>query len=339
MKQKLILHLGFPKTGTTSLQDSFFPQVTGYLGKVSDARIQLDFTPLERDLSKSIPYYHSLEYVGRETLDQLVARLPFHASSTILISNEAFCRWPVSKRARAPWSPVQRPLPFEPPRRGRHPMVPFLAELREALPREVDLLTIITLRAQHTYLPSQAAQGRAKSMGPIIRRLTRLKDEYVLWDQVVQDLEQLRGPSKHLTLLFEDGLEANARRIVEFGSLAPKLGIFDFGAISQKNVRSTGSSWEIAQPVRRADMLAPLLVSFSQGLFGREFPFLQKGYRLVRAVLSQGRTKFAFFQRTVLRLNSRQHKKLDGYVRHSNKSLEKRLGRDLGLLGYLPPTR
>ena len=171
-------------------------------------------------------------------------------------------------------------------------------------------------------------------MGPIIRRITRSKDEYVLWDQVVHDLEQLRGPSKHLTLLFEDGLEANARRIVQFGSLAPKLGSFDFGAISQKNVRSTGTSWDVAPPVRRADRLAPILVSFSQKLLGREFPLLQKGYRRGRALLYHGLAKCALFQRTRLKLSSRQRRALDEYVRHSNKSLEKRLGRDLGPLGF-----
>ena len=171
-------------------------------------------------------------------------------------------------------------------------------------------------------------------MGPIIRRITRSKDEYVLWDQVVHDLEQLRGPSKHLTLLFEDGLEANARRIVQFGSLAPKLGSFDFGAISQKNVRSTGTSWEVAPPVRRADRLAPILVSFSQKLLGREFPLLQKGYRRGRALLYHGLAKCALFQRTRLKLSSRQRRALDEYVRHSNKSLEERLGRDLGPLGF-----
>jgi len=333
--RQLVLHLGFPKTGTTSLQDSFFPQVKGYLGKVSDRRIELEFTASEQELSRALGYYHSLPRNGGETLGELVERLPFHASPTILISNEAFCRWPVSLRPGAPWSPVNRPLPFEPPRKGTHPMIAFLAELREALPEDVDLLTIISLRAQQTYLPSQAAQRGEQSIGRIIRRLARSGDEYVYWDQVVHDLEQLRGPSKHLTLLFEDGLEFNAGRIVKFGSLTPKLTKFDLGSISHANSRSQGQSWNPAEPRRKADRFAPVLKKFARVFFRNGVPAgLGDAYLHARESLHSVRKVLSPLSRKPLTLTTRQRSTLQDYVRESNITLGQMLQRDLDRLGY-----
>lgn len=331
--RKLVLHLGLPKTATTTLQDSFFPQIKGYVGKVSADKPDLGLPPKHSDLCKNFGYYDVFAEHRANATQSLINQIPFDFASTILLSNEAISRWPLS-RPLGPWSPVEPPLPGEGSRRGTHPMIPFLAELNQALPQDVDLLTVITLRAQATYLPSQAAEKGVGSMGPIVRRITKRRDEFILWDPLINDLERLRGPEKHLTLLFEDGVESNARQIVEFGSLEAKTGQFDFAAISTENKRRHGATWERAAGARREDRFAKIAARLYRLVFRRNGPALSNAYLRVRAALVRGRDMFSKLYAKPLALSDRQRSKLENYVRASNKSLSQRLGRELGPLGY-----
>lgn len=331
--KRLILHLGLPKTATTALQNRFFPQVKGFIGK-SDSKLDSGFDEVNREIVKSIGYFASQEHAQPRALDRLVARLPFDTFSTILISNEAFSRWTVGRGPRATWTPVQKPRRGEMARKSPHPVVPFLEALGQLLGSDTELLTIITLRAQVTYLPSQAAEKGADSMDPIVRRIVGRNDEFILWDRLVRNLEELRGKAKHLTLLYEDGVETNAREIVKFASLEPLQGNFDFEAIPFENVRGDGTSWKRAAPVRRPDRLALNLTKFLRVLGVRPVPRVSKIYVLSRSWLLSGWTGLRKIGRKPLALTDKQKKKIDLYVRESNASLSQTLRRDLRSLGY-----
>lgn len=333
MQKKLVIHIGLPKTGTTSFQTSFFPQVEGYLGKPGKQRdtsfdLPDDLRFLERSLRKL-----SFQDNWKQQLHELTGRLPFEQFQTIIISEENLSVWKQPASREGSSLPVHRPSRKEAPRRGSHPVVGFLRELHSALPSDVVLLTIVTLRAQKTYLPSQAAQAGEGRMGPIIRRITRRKDEFILWDRLVRDLEGLRGPRKHLTLLFEDGLEPNAREIVRFCDLKPRSGAWDFGAISEKNVRSSkdGLSWVVGTQSERERLrgFSGTLVRISKKLTGgREMRTVSRAYVLLRNWLLKPSTN------REVRLSPKQQAQLSKYVSSSNQKLAMRLRRDLKSLGY-----
>ena len=266
-------------------------------------------------------------------LRDLIPKLPFESHPTIFISEENFSIWKQYGHRGGSDHPVQRPFWGEAPRQGSHPIVRFLAELNSALPDNVELLTIITLRAQKTYLPSQAAQYGEPRIGPILRRIRSREDQFVLWDQLVQDLEILRGADKHLTLLFEDGLESNAREIVRFCQLEPTNGAFDFNTISSENVRSAdgSQSWIVGtQPDRqRARSFTGRFVVLSKWVTGgRELPTISRAYILVRRAL------FHVSGRNSLQVSPKQESQLREYVTASNQRLGIHLGRNLKPLGY-----
>lgn len=331
--KRLILHLGLPKTATTALQNRFFPQVQGFIGK-SDSKLGPGLNDFNLEIVKSLGYFASQERAQPKALDRLVERLPFDTFSTILISNEAFSRWTIGRSPLATWTPAQKPRRGEMVRKGPHPVVPFLEALGQLLAPEIELLTIITLRAQVTYLPSQAAQMGAKSMGPIVRRIVDRGDEFILWDRLIRNLEELRGKDKHLTLLYEDGIETNAREIVKFASLEPLQSVFDFEAIPLENVRGDGTSWKRATPARRPDRLALNLAKFLRVLCVPTVPRVSKIYISSRTWLFSVRTGLRKIWWKPLSLTDQQEKKIDLFVRESNASLSQRLGRDLRSLGY-----
>ena len=329
---KLIIHLGLPKTGTTSLQNWFFPQVSGYLGKhPSPPPTDLSQTDGVRGLEMALRKAH-LDDNWEENLPGLVNQLPFDRYPTMLLSEENFSLWRKRTRHGFTDSPVQKPFRGETARRGSHPIIQFLAEVRAALPPKVDLLTVITLRAQKTYLPSQAAQVGEHQTGQIVRRIIRQRDESILWEKLVRDLENLRGERRHMTLLFEDGVTTNARKIVRFGGLEARGEAFDFECISAANVRTSGDgrTWSAgtrhdAQRLRGVD---GYLVRVSRKVFGRELPSVSRAYVRLRRLLLEPLANRG------VRLKPRHEALLLTYVTPSNRSLARHLNRDLQALGY-----
>tara|TARA_B100000749_G_scaffold269544_1_gene248473 strand:- start:2945 stop:3844 length:900 start_codon:yes stop_codon:yes gene_type:complete len=85
--KKLTLHLGLPKTGTTSLQDHYFPQVGGdidYVGKVNGERLTHPILASMRN------YLDCGEKSLEGNLSRLKTNIESHAFDNILISDEMF---------------------------------------------------------------------------------------------------------------------------------------------------------------------------------------------------------------------------------------------------------
>ena len=328
--QRLIVHLGLPKTGTTSLQAGFFPQVEGFLGKKSTELEGLPFDfPNEFDgLAREFVDAY-LTFRWKTLLPELVRRLPLDRFPTILWSEENLSVWRDPDKTDSSWVPAQKPLRGERARKGSHPVISFLQEMRLNLPDSVELFTIVTLRAQQTYLPSQAAQVGERNMARVIRGILRRGDEFLFWDQLVRDLEELSGPEHHLTLLFEDGIESNAREIVRFCRLTPRGGEFDYERLPIVNARrdADGGSW-VPGTKRLRHRTGTKLSRVSKAVFRRELPLLSRIYtRLRRWLLSlKGFNS--------VRLSKRQRSRLQYFVASSNLALSKRLNRDLDLFGY-----
>ena len=211
-------------------------------------------------------------------------------------------------------------------------MVHFLRALQKAVPDDVTLVTVLSLRAQKTYLPSQAAQVGERRMGPIIRRIVRRKDEFIFWDKLVQDLVSLRGPGQHLTLLYEDGLTANAREIARFCGLTPKNRRFNFSINNRVNQRSSeiGSSWKSGTrpEEQQLNSFTGKLTRLSKQVFRRDLPGISRAYLKVRRWLLRAQSDRG------VRLSARDEALLQKFTSASNHRLAKQLGREIRNLGY-----
>lgn len=329
----LVIHLGLAKTASTSLQRHFFPQVRGYLGKeyAEGEALELPETQvaLADELELLFRYGH-----GPESLARWAKQLDFRQFPSILISNESFSCWRVAGPETSSW-PVQAPRRGEPPRRGRHPIVSFLIDLQSVLDSDVRLITILTLRAPATYLPSHAAQARAQSLSPIVRRIQKREDPFILWGQFVSDLTKLRGPDQHLTLLFEDGVEQNARMIAKFCGLTPKSRPFRFGEIFHENRRRIeGASWRARAPRVKPDRVGDFLFGVASRVSPATRTCLGKAYRRLRANVAGLFSLRKSGRPRELRLTEAERSQVKAYTQRSTQLLSDLLGRDLRQLGY-----
>ena len=161
MERKLVVHIGLPKTATTSIQTHFFPQVAGYLGK-RGWRSQY-YPPVEEPSEAfgefaGIKDAHSQGQDWEARLADWAHNLDFSEQPVQVISDESLAHWRSPPKVGAPSLPVERARQGNVPRRGAHPVTVLLAKLRDFLPSDVSLFTIVTLRNQADYLGSMAAQ-------------------------------------------------------------------------------------------------------------------------------------------------------------------------------------
>jgi hypothetical protein len=314
MKKKLVLHLGLHKTATTSLQSFFFPQVAGYLGK---SRAPRSSVAREHEAPNLVKNLKAIAWGGVARfgeLEGLIRQIDFSEQPTRLISDEGLSAWPQGPKQRVP---VQRSDRSALSRRGTHPVVPFLRALESCLPEDVELVTIIVLRAQPEYLASLSAE-KGVNLGSAVRRVVKRKDEFILWHRLVNDLESLRGPEKNLTLIFEDGLDFNARLITKHCGLIPVEGSFRFDPPQRENVkRQSDGTWQKKQPKASGNLPKVLQHAVPRSV-----------YLAVRGGVLR------FVCPGKIRLTSSQRRRIRKYCASSNQLLADHLGRELGSLGY-----
>lgn len=210
----------------------------------NDAAVQQDHSTLAR-LVRIHAQFSGLRRPTRngwqDDLSRWVDELVFDDSGSLIISKEGLSLW---HRGRLEVWPVhyESPTPS-----GTHPMTIFLSELRLLLPRDINLTTIVTLRNQSDFLGSSASQmGKERYFeSSSFDRLVTHGDAFLNFNQLVRDLENVSGAKNHLTLLFEDGLEKNMSKIIDFIGPPDLDTEFDPDReIPAENVRRSGeSSW------------------------------------------------------------------------------------------------
>ncbi len=257
--RSLIIHLGLSKTATTSLQTEIFPHLPGYVGKFPSKELPstalLELTQLYISGRASRGNKHVLEIDERPVwfpaLKPWVEELVASDEDIVLWSDESLSAWPpVGDASDWPVMDGRRALP----RRGSHPIVGFFQQLRELLPQIIELKTILTLRNQSDWLISLAAQKSVDNT-EFVERLIRGDDAFLDYYAITKDLERLRGPENHLTLLFENGLAYNVHQILEFSGYSPA----DFKNLEMSqarvNVRRSEAGWSVRRvtPSQRLD--------------------------------------------------------------------------------------
>lgn len=250
--KRLIVHLGLPKTATTTLQNSVFSGLPGYLG-----------APFPNDvISSSLgsfvrEYRDGFDSTGQRILgedkrelwiakmERWVAHLVALDEPVLLLSNEGFSDWPFPP-GQTNGNPAIAEL-GDLPRRGPHPVTRLLSELRALLPANVELRTVLVLRNQADWLMSLAAQSRV-STPQFASRLIESDDAFLDQYALVRDLEAAVGAGSHLTLFHEVGVQQNAKAILSFsGYPVPSEHLSEKLANRRQNVRKSGEGQWIGQ--------------------------------------------------------------------------------------------
>ena len=204
----LILHVGLSKTATTSLQNSVFPAISGYLGR-GDL--------LGRSNRDGMLYKRFQEFCRGYPTDlaswtETIVR-PFgdHRPDRILASQENLTNWPCAGSYHFPvtWRLSDEVLP---PRRGKHPLARFLEEHVQPAWHGVGALKVLlSLRNQFDWLASRYAQDgnrnpRASQMdfARQVRRIIASEDAYLDYAALIDALAEAVGRKNLAVVLFEE---------------------------------------------------------------------------------------------------------------------------------------
>ena len=339
-EKKIVLHIGLPKTGTTTLQKFFFPRYSSYAG--------MHFPPTtpgllrgdsSRGAKKEWDLYSKLEngyatFAGVmgpsariAALNTWVEEVARNEQWPVIISNEFLSAWP---RGNLIWLVEGETGPTT----AEHPAVLFLSELRQLLPRDIALKIILTLRNQSDFLASLAAQlgiaGYFTSTS--FQQLLARRDPYLDYYKLVQGLEDVGGAQHLLTLIFEDGIEANISAIEEF------IGVPDIDTDVNletkapiKNRKRIGeNSWLSHRP------RVPIFRMLLRSTFGKKLRW-SRWYRspYVQLLVSLLTKLQGAWQVPVSSEISNNHRlRIKAVYSPSNKLLSMRLGRSLSDVGY-----
>jgi hypothetical protein len=340
VEKKLVVHIGLPKTATTMLQTHFFPQFAGYLGR--------SFVPEEdgvvnglRDIKED--YLHGKDW--EEALADWADKLDFSELPVQIVSEEALVRNSPKEKGVSFW-PLGPTGRGEIPRRGGLPVTIFLAKLRDFLPSDVSLFTVVTLRNQADFLASLLAQNLLNDwatvhdgVGPIFNRIIQNDDDYVDFYRLVVELEKVSGPSQHLTLLFEDGVERNVQRIEEFANVSISAVAKNSEPPNKKNPRRIDEeTWnagfsELGSQSKWAFQNSRMFRArrvFPSGLRAWAHPLSQYlGRLLERTVRSR-----ATWRQVFVTMSDEERSRMREHCAPTNKLLAEHLNRDLTSLGY-----
>jgi len=337
--KRVVLHIGLPKTGTTTLQLGFFPKYSAYAGKWE--RLDPDAAA---EQNKTHPYFGTetglfeiyYQFSGqlppsgnnwRDDLSRWADKLDFDESGLLIISWEGLTEW-----YRSP-SEVW-PVDYDSPEAsGTHPITIFLSELRLLLSQEINLTTILTLRNQSDFLGSLAAElGTMRYFeSNSFDRLATHGDVFLDYNQLVRDLENVSGAQNHLTLLFEDGLETNMSKIIDLIGQPDLDANFDpLREVPRENRRRSGTnSWVSKKerlPIHEKIMSLATARTLQRSKLGALFrPLSRLLYQIQKALLRGPGT---------VEISDADRLRIRAICRTSNELLAAHLKRNLIDLGY-----
>lgn len=324
------LHIGLPKTATTTLQKHIFPQFPSYRGKLADGR------PLS-----SYEWWpaHWAWQQQAEGWQEVLSSWASSEEANILLSSEGLTQWPLTGRfgSHSAWPVDDFYLASD--RTRPHPVSHFLAAIRDSSPTGSAPKVIVSLRAQATFLASLYAEQARYMKRPSQRdfeakvaALLAADDPFCDWHALLSDISATVGSENVCILLFEDSLLTNVRRIQDFMR-------FPF----------TLDSPIVSENVRRLDTRTWVMtLSSSRGRFGRD-SFL-RGVLDLRHLASwrfqRFQSRFAGIKRyasqddrsanpvVTVRLTDSVIGQVRQHFRASNERLGNILERDLFDLGY-----
>lgn len=345
----LVLHIGFPKTGTSTIQDYFWAGQPNYIGRDNKGRC----------LSGSCAAANELKSILRENFwgpsKEFESNLGSWASycenllfdsfqnrenwpETLILSDESLSKWPSALERGTVW-PIctgwRRKAPV--PRDRPAPIVRLLQEYGQILWPFGNIRVVLTFRTQWEWLASLYSEQSHSIPGASssdfqnqVERLLETNDLYLDWEGWVEDLKSVLGEENVLALPLEamnqEGFWSNLADFVGFENVAS-----DPLEKPPKRKRNQGiDSWMLQSLKIRRTLFRDL--SYDPN------PLLRGGVKLVgsapfgsllRQVVDKGRESRLYLNNS-LKLEIQEH------FSPSNARLAEKLGCNFYKLGYLP---
>lgn len=326
---KITLHIGLPKSATTTLQDTVFPKYEGiaFHGKSRNKN-------LNQLLRDSLLLAWETFVDGQNFENHLHAWIDGALSceqTKFLISDEGLMQWKSPRpRDAAHWVTLRNPK-VDIPRQGSHPIVEFLQEILGRLPDEVKVQAILTLRNQSDFLGSLHAQTQdsiyaqtGRGNQDFVKRALTTHDSSLEFYEIVKDLQTTLGEHNFLCLFYEDGLSHNSKEIAKF------IGVENYGEqfepeVKLNNHRVADGSWETARLWPR-----PVRILYYELL---KTGFGQKLARTIRKTIPWTWNLIPTTTKTVT-ISEEQKRQIKSHFKSDVDKLSEIMGRDLHELGY-----
>lgn len=210
------------------------------------------------------------------------------------------------------------------PRNGAHPVGDLLAEIKSALPSGIQLRVVCTLRNQPDFLASLAAEQGITDWS-FLPSILEQGDPFLDYASLIGLLTALVGEEQLLILLYEDSLEVNASKLLEF--LRVDLEGDKFKLVSQNRRRVESSSWTTR---KRGGITTSTLYAHARNWSARIMPAAIRSLAK-RAIRGAERL---ISRRDVVTLAEIDRQRIREHCSGSNAELAEMLGRSIRELGY-----
>ncbi|WP_198003769.1 sulfotransferase domain-containing protein [Thioalkalivibrio sp. ALJ24] len=279
----LVIHMGMPKTGTTTLQGNVFSQLPGFLGKEKQGRCLSGTREAAQGLTRLMER-HFRNGMDESLRQELVRwrtdcmRL-FQAQHTdrelsgpLILSEERLAMWPVNKGHVSKW-PIQpgsrrSTVGNLPDRHHPAPFVAFLQAVREELWPDGRVKVLLTLRNQADWLASHYSHMSNRIPGACqrdfearVKMLIRAPEPFLEWSAWVEQITATVGTDNTCVLPMElIGTRQYWEQLSEFLHLEQPIWRWESFASHPRNVRpkSAPDTWSL-RPLNSKKLLSPLL--------------------------------------------------------------------------------
>lgn len=268
---RLYIHIGLGKSGSTTLQEVYFRQHPGFINH-GEA-----YGPLSRGFWSLYAYSGSgtppTKAPGWESAAQSWASTAFSTQdagstehSAILYSNENLSAWPKLATAiptNFKWPMLDEPQGL-PPRTGIPPVANFIAKLTGALSGLCTVHVVLVVRNQPEFLaslyaqlsPGRSGRGQQDFEDRIARLLTDC-DLFLDWNLLATSLvESVGGSSDRVLVAFlEEGMPQVQQRIGDFLDPARDLSLKSLSAHRNRRQASLGR-WKLGHRTSQTESIS-----------------------------------------------------------------------------------